>query len=648
MKAQLSEQSIELNDIEQPTMRSLKKPAGAPTNYGSTEFDIQDKLKKSWLRRNWCWAVRVVLAIVGITIPLIMFLQPCQDEIRTFLITVEEPREITKIENTTRVENKTDLVYWNKTITVTKTIQELRQVNETVNVTVVEEVPTTIRQPVDLYFIFDASGTMSTEIPTKWYRSIQASLAIVDAFRSVDYVSLSMGASLFARRAKTIADFTSDLDGFRDVIEGFETYSILDNNNLPEWDIAFSTRYEPALEQYVDDWASGGNPQAKPIVVFISDGEPQAPYEGTDLARAIRGTGAGGVPPLAEFVDHPGGDPLIMGILVGTEQEACTDDNGRSVDCLYLASSCDDVVSFKKWKKDTDTCELYAQYADFDEFLDSAQSVAEKLKERVEFVKKNVTRQVEQTIFKNVLVNITVNATEEVVDRITYNVTLFNITEYNITTIVEMEKLTQQKQEVECVKTPWLGFLALLLPFLCVAIVPLFINRQKRYIKRTKKQVQLKQPLMPTPKEPTPPASPSPVPNPPGYVKPKFKWRIKATDKKMQSGMPMPVNFGAKAASSSAPKEVELKRVQAKVDPWDDGNSGLKWEDEDGYINEVIEEERTLEEFTEDVIKEAADVVRETFCCCFGSVKKTSESVQGVLDLETGRNSNKNKEVEEF
>jgi len=196
----------------------------------------------------------------------------------------------------------------------------------------------------------------------------------------------------------------------------------------------------------------------------------------------------------------------------------------------------------------------------------------------------------------------------------------------------EIGNVERIKEKVECVKTPWLGFLALLLPLLCVLCMPLFVRKKRTYKRRVKKapSVAVKKPP-PEIKGPAPP--PPPPESMPGFKKPKFKWKIKANDHYLWGGSaaPMRVDWGKKGATDSAPKDpLALNdRKAVVINQVDEG---------DGYIIEEIEEDRTLEQWTEDKAKDiAGNSWRVVCCCCPGNYDKVGS--QDSTDLETATHS---------
>lgn len=107
----------------------------------------------TWMLANWCWAVRIILAVVGITIPLIMFLKPCEDvEIISFQI---------------------------------------------------------VQPPLDLYLLLDASGSMRYD----WYDCKQAAIKLAATFnQTLAPGQMRLGGGIFSTYSYVFTNYTMDID----------------------------------------------------------------------------------------------------------------------------------------------------------------------------------------------------------------------------------------------------------------------------------------------------------------------------------------------------------------------------------------------------------------------------------------------------
>jgi len=454
-----------------------------PTNYGSsgaatTDQDFADELVveqpagKTWLRRHWCWIVRIVLAIVGITVPLVMFLQPCEDRLIV------------------------DYTY--------------------------------VKQPVDLFLLLDGSGSMRND----WEACVDAAANMTQVFADSDISNLWIGSGEFDSYAYTTGDYTNDTDL---ALQRLRDLS-------PQWG---KTYYQRALTMYKTSWQNFDKPaNSFSLLVIVSDGVPTDTTKGIALARALRN---------ATHPNGVGNEIKIAGIFVGSDSEDAT---------KYLrdVSNCDqcevgDDLCTPAWGS-SDTCPYFLTFSDFDEFNEKAKVIADELQD-------------------------------------------------------EVGSVERRKEAVRCVKAPWLGFLALLLPLLCVLCMPLFVRKKRTYKRRVKKapSVVVKPP---SPEEFRGPAPPPPPPEAmPGFKKPRFKWKIKANDHYLWGGSakPMPVAWGKRGATESAPRDPLAvgSRKAIVINQIDEG---------DGYIIEEIEEDRTLEQWTEDAVEDIASSTWRTICCC--------------------------------
>jgi len=177
-----------------------------------------------------------------------------------------------------------------------------------------------------------------------------------------------------------------------------------------------------------------------------------------------------------------------------------------------------------------------------------------------------------------------------------------------------------QTIEESCDKAPWLGFLALLIPFVLLCLTGCMCSRKKTMVQRKETKVLKKAVSAPAMRAPPPQPTPLPKPNAPpsgGNVPAKaggkkYKWDIAAADQYMwarDGGAvgPMKVNFAGKAPPS-APKDLTTKKMVVVEE----------WEGEDGYDYEYVEVENTfegvVEEYAEEIVK--IPIFRLLCCCC--------------------------------
>lgn len=182
-----------------------------------------------YLRRNWCSVVRLVLAIIGITVPVIMFLKPCNFiEIYTYV---------------------------------------------------------TYKAPLDLYLLLDGSASMQNDWATCLSAAANISGVFANSYETATEENnnstnstnttfvvgdVRIGAGQFGSNAYTILNFTNDTD--------YAIETILDS----EW-MKGTTNYEEGLQLFMDMWTKQRNPDpwSYTILVMISDGVPRN-YTGSD------------------------------------------------------------------------------------------------------------------------------------------------------------------------------------------------------------------------------------------------------------------------------------------------------------------------------------------------------------------------------
>jgi len=183
--------------------------------------------------------------------------------------------------------------------------------------------------------------------------------------------------------------------------------------------------------------------------------------------------------------------------------------------------------------------------------------------------------------------------------------------------IISTVPMTQTIEE-SCDKAPWLGFLALLIPFILLCLTGCICRRKKTIVQRKETKV-LKKAVSAPVRAPPPQPSPPPQPNapPPGGSVPakaggkKYKWDISAADQYLWARdggaiAPMKVNFAGKAPPS-APKDLSTKKVVVVEE----------WEGEDGFEYEYVEVENTFEGVVEEYAEEIAKIpIFRLLCCC--------------------------------
>jgi len=316
------------------------------------------------------------------------------------------------------------------------------------------------------------------------------------------------------------------------------------------------TYYEWGLQLFLDMWSVQKNPDAnlQSILVMISDGAPTYNYDAN-----VR------YDELAENIRNVY-NVSIMGIMVANGG------NGRAQAALKSVSSCDD-FSYNE----LGNCTWYAEFDDFETFLSHSKGIANSLTETV-------------------------------------------------------LPIGVERYETICVKTPWLGFLLLLLPLLAVLIMPYCVSL-KRHVKLIRPKPKPKQ----FEKIDTSPqdageklSSLRPPPPPPAALQPqtsngesKYKWKIKAADHYIWGGAggsrPLRVDW-AGSAPPSAPKDLRDEDNMEKVPlqpPVVSNAKAIQVTDlGNGYVEEELILEQTLEQWTEAKAK-AFWLKVKSCCCCF-------------------------------
>jgi len=461
----------------------------APKGAGTQEMAYADDAMAkaglgTWMKANWCWAVRIILAIVGITVPLIMFLKPCEDV------------EIVSFEM--------------------------------------------IQPPLDLYLLLDASGSMRYD----WYDCKQAAVNLAQTFGStLSEGQLRVGGGIFSTGSYVFTNFTSDID-----------YA---TSEIANWEMDYGgTNYEAGLNTFFATWMETKNldEYANTILIMVSDGQPNG----------------GNDPDYSEisYILRNDWGIYIMGIMV------TSDDDGTGIEALESVSTCADMNDTA-----SDGCIWFADFADFDTFVENAEGIAESLADTVG--------------------------------------------QANI-----------EHRQSDCVKGPWLIFLLLLLPLLAVCILPYILSLRRNVVIKRKKPPPFVPPVAKNPPPPPPealkarPPPPPPLAAKPKVEKPRFKWKIQANDHYLWSttgggAAPMKVDWAGKAPPS-APVDPHAEKVRVRLsvqaEPVAVRDLG------DGYIEEEYIEEKTLEQWTEEKAGVAFDKAKWFLCCgCCSGYKKLDE-----------------------
>lgn len=177
------------------------------------------RVNANWCRSNWCWFVRVTLAVVGCMVPLIMWMIPCED--RSFVA----------------------VKY----------------------------------RPLDVYVVLDGSSSMgwddnNDDDPTlqAWNDAKNSSTVMIDAFASVGFPSLQVAAMQFSNQGnqEVISELTNDTE--------FVTASITEQELN-----GGGTFLAPALLLARDEFSTNGfnssalgtNFTTAKLIVIITDGE---------------------------------------------------------------------------------------------------------------------------------------------------------------------------------------------------------------------------------------------------------------------------------------------------------------------------------------------------------------------------------------
>jgi len=177
------------------------------------------RLNATWFRTNWCWVVRVLLALIGAMVPLIMWMIPCED----------------------------------KPVIVVK------------------------YRPLDVYIVLDGSSSMGwddndVEDPEllAWTDAKIASTVMLDSFATFGFPSLQVAAMQFSSQGEqeVISELTTEVDSVTELISAQEL-----NGGGTYLAPALTLARDEFSANGFDSSALGANFTTAQLVIIITDGE---------------------------------------------------------------------------------------------------------------------------------------------------------------------------------------------------------------------------------------------------------------------------------------------------------------------------------------------------------------------------------------
>jgi len=244
--------------------------------------DVQKPEKEpSWLRSHWCIFCYIILAIVGVGFPLYMYLlAPCNPNI------------------------------------------------------------VTAKQPVDLIFMLDGSGSIEAQY---WIQELNSTTKWIDVFKK-EIAELQVSIITFSDFAELNFELSDDIDSAIDTV-----------NSLADDQPMSMTNYIDAFDMLVDQLEVNGNPEAFRLGVMISDGMP---YIGSrNVIAYVEKTIA-----QAQAVREQ--NVTLTGVIV---------DNVEDGDALFECSSCDDYTYNRFGNQE---CPFFFEANHWDEFSANVKNIA--------------------------------------------------------------------------------------------------------------------------------------------------------------------------------------------------------------------------------------------------------------------------------
>ena len=239
-----------------------------------------------WLKRNWLLMIMVLMAIAGVVLSILLFLEPCDKKTKYDTTNVTSIQNVTTVVNATTVENVTS--YFNEThaYNVTSYFNETHAYNVTTEVMV--EVEVSQQQAVDVVVALDSSNSVSAD---GWTDENAAARTLLRGLRNDLESDMAAGLSVWANDGVVRMELAAVADA--DAVDAYDADRVPYCSAVPAsgsqnqaqcvdtfgyapsgtWAMTgVYTYYSQALLSCIDELAARGRDDSFQLCIIITDG----------------------------------------------------------------------------------------------------------------------------------------------------------------------------------------------------------------------------------------------------------------------------------------------------------------------------------------------------------------------------------------
>ncbi|KAH8091159.1 hypothetical protein JL720_6044 [Aureococcus anophagefferens] len=239
-----------------------------------------------WLKRNWLLMIMVLMAIAGVVLSILLFLEPCDKKTKYDTTNVTSIQNVTTVVNVTTVENVTS--YFNEThaYNVTSYFNETHAYNVTTEVMV--EVEVSQQQAVDVVVALDSSNSVSAD---GWTDENAAARTLLRGLRNDLESDMAAGLSVWANDGVVRMELAAVADA--DAVDAYDADRVPYCSAVPAsgsqnqaqcvdtfgyapsgtWAMTgVYTYYSQALLSCIDELAARGRNDSFQLCIIITDG----------------------------------------------------------------------------------------------------------------------------------------------------------------------------------------------------------------------------------------------------------------------------------------------------------------------------------------------------------------------------------------
>ena len=227
-----------------------------------------------WLKRNWLLMIMVLMAIAGVVLSILLFLEPCDKKTKYDTTNVTSIQNVTTVVNATTVENVTS--YFNETHAYNVTTE------------VMVEVEVSQQQAVDVVVALDSSNSVSAD---GWTDENAAARTLLRGLRNDLESDMAAGLSVWANDGVVRMELAAVADA--DAVDAYDAdrvpycsaVSASGSQNQAQCVDTFGyapsgtwamtgvyTYYSQALLSCIDELAARGRNDSFQLCIIITDG----------------------------------------------------------------------------------------------------------------------------------------------------------------------------------------------------------------------------------------------------------------------------------------------------------------------------------------------------------------------------------------